>query len=264
MGAQPMRQALSLAAWLVYAALALPILIVMGASFTGGGYLQFPPDGLSLRWWRVMAEDPDMAQGFLVSARIAALTVVLSVPIGALGAIWLARMAPRSRTVMASLLTAPLSVPLVLTGFSLLVFFTQLGLLNEVGLVIGHTVVAVPYVLRSALASLSLSDQSLPRAAAIHGARPWQVIWHVMVPMMRPGLVSGGLFAFLASVNNIVISVFIAQPGVSPLPVVIFSRMENLAEPSVAAASSTVIVLTALLCLVLERRYSLFRSLAGR
>lgn len=148
---------------------------------------------------------------------------------------------------MASLLTAPLSVPLVLTGFALLVLFTQLGLLNEAGLVIGHTVVAVPYVLRSALASLSLCDHSLPRAAAIHGARPWQVIWHVMVPMMRPGLVSGGFFAFFASVNNIVISVFIIQPGSSPLPVVIFSRMEKLAEPSVAAASTTVIVLTALL-----------------
>lgn len=259
-----MNRAMSVAAWILYIALALPIVIVVGASFTGGGYLQFPPDGLSLRWWRVMLEEPDMMNGFVVSARIAVMTVLLSVPIGALAAIWLGRMSSGRRNLLAALLSAPLSVPLVLTGFALLVFFTQLGLLNEVGLVVGHTVVAVPYVLRSALASLSLSDASLPRAASIHGARPWQVIWHVMLPMMRPGLVSGGLFAFLASVNNIVISVFIAQPGMSPLPVIIFSRMENLAEPSVAAASTTVIVLTALLCLLLERRYSLFRSLAGR
>lgn len=259
-----MNQAMSAAAWVLYAMLALPILIVSGASFTGGGYLQFPPDGLSLRWWRVMIEDPDMWTGFKVSARVAALTVAMAVPVGALAAIWLGRMGPGRRNLLTALLSAPLSVPLVLTGFALLVFFTQLGLLNETGLVIGHTVVAVPYVLRSALASLSLSDPSLPRAAAIHGARPWQVIWHVMLPLMRPGLVSGALFAFLASVNNIVISVFIAQPGLSPLPVIIFSRMENLAEPSVAAASTTVIVLTALLCLVLEKRYSLFRSLAGR
>lgn len=259
-----MKALLNLSAWVIYAALLLPVLIVAGASFTGGGYLRFPPDGLSLRWWRVMIEDPDMTTGFLVSARIAFLTVLLSVPIGAFAAIQLSRLSPRWRNALATVFTAPLSVPLILTGFSLLVFFTQVGLLNEFGLVIGHTVVAVPYVLRSALASMSLADHSLPRAAAIHGARPWQVIRHVILPMMRPGLVSGGMFAFLASVNNIVISVFIAQPGDSPLPVVIFSRMENLAEPSVAAASTAVIVLTAILCLLLERRYALFRSLAGR
>lgn len=259
-----MKVVLGAAAWLVYGLLALPIVIVVGASFTAGGYLQFPPDGLSLRWWRAMAQDPDMTNGFLVSARVALLTLALSVSIGALAAIQLGRLSPRWRNLLAAAFAAPLSVPLILTGFSLLVFFTQVGLLNETGLVIGHTVVSVPYVLRASLASLSLSDYTLPRAAAIHGATPRQVIWHVMLPLLRPGLVSGGLFAFLASVNNIVVSVFVAQPGTSPLPVVIFSRMENLAEPTVAAASTTVVVLTAALCVLLEHRYALFRSLAGR
>lgn len=259
-----MRILLSAAAWLVYATLTVPIVIVIGASLTSGGYLQFPPDGLSVRWWRAMAQDPDMANSFIVSARVALVTVALSVAIGALAAIQLSRLSPSRRTALAAAFSAPLSVPLILTGFALLVFFTQVGLLNETGLVIGHTVVSVPYVLRSALASLSLSDHTLPRAAAIHGANPRQVIWHVMLPLLRPGLVSGGLFAFLASVNNIVISVFVAQPGTSPLPVVLFSRMENLAEPTVAAASTTVVLLTAVLCLLLERRYALFRSLAGR
>ncbi|MBN8943009.1 MAG: ABC transporter permease [Rhizobiales bacterium] len=253
-----------IAAWFTYALLLLPIVLVTGASFTAGGYLTFPPEGLSLRWWRVMVADPDMANGFLISFRVALLTLVLSVPIGALAAIQLSRLSPMLRTWLTAVFAAPLSVPLVLTGFALLVFFTQAGLLNETGLVIGHTVIAVPYVLRSALVSMSLSDPALPRSAAIHGAAPWQVIWHVTLPLLRPGLISGGLFAFLASINNIVVSAFLAQPGENPLPVVIFSRMENLAEPSAAAASAAVIVLTALLCLVLERRYALFRSLAGR
>jgi putative spermidine/putrescine transport system permease protein len=251
-------------AWVIYAALTLPIIMVIGASFTAGGYLSFPPQGLSLRWWTVMLNDYDMMNGFIVTARIALAAVLISVPTGALAAIFLARQTSGMRNLLAAAFTAPLSVPLVLTGFAFLVFFTQLSLLSELGLIIGHAVVIVPYVLRSALASLSLSDASLPRAAAIHGARPWQVIWHVSLPMMKPGLISGGLFAFLASVNNIVISVFMSQPGANPLPVVIFSRMENLAEPSVAAASTTVIVITALCCLLLEKRYALFRSLAGR
>lgn len=259
-----MDRSFTLAAYCVYALMVVPIIMVAGASLTAGGYLTFPPQGLSLRWWRAMIEDPDMVAGFVISARIALFTLALSVPIGALATIQLSRLSPAWRARTASVLSAPLSVPLVLTGFALLVFFTQVGLLNETGLVIGHTVVSVPYVLRSALVSTSLADPALPRSAAIHGASPWQVIWHVTLPMMRPGLISGGLFALLASLNNIVVSAFIAQPGVNPLPVVLFSRMENLAEPSVAAASTAVIILTALLCLILERRYDLFRSLAGR
>lgn len=259
-----MTRLVSGAAVVVYGLMIVPIVMVTGASFTAGGYLTFPPQGLSLRWWRAMVQDPDMMAGFLISARIALWTLALSVPTGALAAVQLSRMSPRWRTWLTSVLCAPLSVPLVLTGFALLIFFTQLGLLNETGLVIGHTVVSVPYVLRSALVSTSLADPSLPRSAEIHGASPRQVIWHVTLPMMRPGLISGGLFALLASLNNIVVSAFIAQPGVTPLPVVLFSRMENLAEPSVAAASATVILLTAAVCLILERRYDLFRSLAGR
>lgn len=259
-----MNRALNVVAYVMYAALILPVVFVIGASFTAAGYLSFPPPGLSLRWWQVMINDGEMMTGFWISAKIALLTVLVSVPVGAMAAIFLSQLSYRKRNILTTIFASPLSVPMVLTGFSLLVMLTQMGLLNQVGLVIGHTVISVPYVMRSALASMSLSDPSLPRAAAIHGAKPWQVIWYVIVPTLRPGLVSGGLFAFLASVNNVVISVFISQPGISPLPVVIFSRMENLAEPSVAAASTAVIMLTALCCLFLESRYQLFRSLAGR
>jgi len=264
MGAAAMIRFLNVAAWLVYALLAFPIILVVGASFTAASYLSFPPEGLSLRWWHVMFSDGQMLTGYIISARVALLTVAISVPVGALAAIFLSQFSNRSRNILTMIFASPLSVPMVLTGFSLLVLFTQIGLLNEQGLVIGHTIISVPYVLRSALASMSLTDASLPRAAAIHGARQWQIVWYVILPMLRPGLVSGGLFAFLASINNVVISVFIAQPGAVPLPVVIFSRMENLAEPSVAAASTLVIAVTAGCCLLLERRYALFKSLAGR
>ena len=259
-----MSRFLTVMAFLTYAALALPVFFVIGASFTSAGYLSFPPQGLSLRWWDVMINDREMMNGFWVSAYVAVATVLISVPVGALATIYLGQIPIRARNILVTFFASPLSVPMVLTGFALLVLLTQMGLLNQLGLIIGHTVISVPYVTRSALASMSLSDPSLPRAAAIHGARPSQVIWHVILPSLRPGLVSGGLFAFLASVNNVVISIFLVQPGTSPLPVVIFSRMENLAEPSVAAASTAVIVVTAVCCLILEKRYQLFRSLAGR
>jgi len=251
-------------AWLLYAVILTPIVMVAGASLTSGGYLTFPPQGISLRWWNEMMRDEELFQGLLISLRIAALTLLISIPTGALAAIYLNGLSTRWRLALVPVFTSPLSVPLVLTGFSMLIFFTRLDLLNEIGLVIGHVVVCLPYVIRSALVSLSLSDPTLPRAAAVHGASPRQVIFKVTMPMMRHGLISGGLFAFLASLNNIVVSIFIAKPGVNPLPVVLFSRMENLAQPSVAAASTMVIVMTALLCLILEWRYDLFRSLSRR
>ena len=259
-----MRRAVACLVYATYGVLLAPVIIVIGASLTAGDYLQFPPDGWSLRWYAALLRDREMMSGFVISIEVALATVLLCVPIGAAGAIYLNSLRPSVGSVVASLFLTPLSVPLVLTGFAMLVLFTKLQLLNVAGLIIGHTVVCVPYVLRTTLASLSLADPALPRVAAILGASPMRTVWHVIVPLLRPGLVAGALFAFLASFNNVVTSVFIAAPGSTPLPVVIFSRMDNLAEPSMAAASAVTILITAAACLVLEQRYALFRSLGGK
>jgi putative spermidine/putrescine transport system permease protein len=250
-------------AYAVYALLILPIVLVLGSSFTAGGYIRFPPEGLSLRWYQALLNDRDMVKGIWLSVEMALATVAVGLVIGTMAAIYLSGAGVRGRNVLASLFLSPLSVPLVLTGFAMLVLFTQLRLVNTLGLIIAHVVVTVPYVLRTVMASLSLSDPYLPRAAAILGASPWRVFWHVSLPLLRPGMVAGGLFTFLASFNNITISIFISSPGASPLPVVIFNRMENLAEPSAAAAASVVILLTAAGVLLLERWFSLFGSLLG-
>jgi putative spermidine/putrescine transport system permease protein len=250
-------------AHIVYVLLVLPILVVLGASLTAGSYIRFPPDGLSVRWYQAMFHDGDMVHGIWLSMEIALVAVAFALLIGTLAALYLSRLGPRSQNVLASLFLSPLSVPLVLTGFAMLVLFTQFRLVNMLGLIIGHIVVTVPYVLRTVMASLSLTDPFVPQAAAILGARPWQVFWHVILPILRPGLIAGGLFTFLASFNNVTISIFLSVPGASPLPVVIFNRMENLAEPSSAAAASVAIVLTAASVLVLEWRFSMFRSVLG-
>jgi putative spermidine/putrescine transport system permease protein len=249
--------------YFVYTALLLPIIFVLGASFTAGGYIRFPPDGLSFRWYVAMWNDADMMKGLLISLYIALITTVISLVIGTMAALYLVRLNSRGRQLMASLFLSPLSVPMVLTGFAMLVIFTQLGLVNGTGLVISHVVVTVPYILRTVMASLSLTDPFIPRAAAILGADPWRVFWYVVMPILKPGMLAGGMFTFLASFNNITISVFISSPGASPLPVVIFNRMENLAEPSAAAAATAVILLTAVGILILEQRFSLFKSLLG-
>lgn len=250
-------------AYLLYFALLLPVIVTVGSSFTAGDYLQFPPNGLSLRWYQAFFQDHEMMNGLWLSTLVAITSVAICVPVGATAAVFVMGMPLRWRNLLVSLFLSPLSVPLVLSGFGLLVLFTQLKLINAYGLVIGHAVICVPYVLRTALASMSLQDPSLPRAAAVFGAKPSQTLRYVTIPLMRPGLVPGALFVFLSSFNNVVTSVFIAPTGASTLPVVIFGRMDQLAQPSIAAASALTIGITAILCLFIEHRYELFRSLGS-
>lgn len=258
-----MARLLSVVVYALYAVLLAPVVVTLGASVTAGEYLQFPPNGLSLRWYAAFFGDGEMMAGLRLSLLVALTSVAICVPVGASAAIFVMELGGRWKSFLISCLLSPLSVPLVLSGFGLLVFFTRLNLVNTAGLIVGHAVICVPYVLRTVLASMSLTDGSLPRAASIFGARPFQVIRHVTLPLMRPGLVSGGLFVFLTSFNNVVTSIFISPTGAATLPVVIFGRMDQLAQPSVAAASAITIIMTALMCLVIEQRYALFRSLGG-
>lgn len=247
----------------IYALLLLPIVVLMGASLTAESFIAFPPQGLSWRWYEAFLADGEMVRGMGLSFLIAAATTAIAMVVGVMAALYLSRPETRWKAVTSSLFLSPLSVPMVLTGFATLVVFTQLGLVNGLGLVISHVVVTVPYMMRTVLASTSLSDRSLVRAAAILGAGPWRAFWHVTLPLMRPGIVAGSLFTFLASFNNVTTSVFLSSPGKGPLPVVIFNRMENLAEPSIAAAATVMIVITVVGILILERFVSLFGSLAG-
>ena len=246
----------------LYTFLALPVVCVVGASLTAGDFLSFPPHGLSLRWYAAFFADRELMRGTQISLTIAAATTMTAAIIGVCAALFIDGDPPQRR-LLSTLFLSPLNIPLVLTGFAMLVLFTRWNLVNVVGLFIGHVVVTVPYMMRTILSSPALGDPALPRAAAIFGASPISVFRHVTLPQLKPGLISGCLFVFLASLNNVALSVFLASPGASPLPVIIFNRMDNLASPSVAAGAALLIILTAGCVFLLERRYSLFGSIAG-
>jgi putative spermidine/putrescine transport system permease protein len=178
-----------------------------------------------------------------------------------MGALYLSKARGRIKESLASFFLAPLNVPAVMTAFALLLAFTQWHLINWAGLVIAHAVITVPYIVRSVLVSLAGQDPSIQRAASILGASPWRVFLHVTLPLIRPGVIAGGTFAFLISFNNVPISVFLASPGSAPLPVVLFNRMQWLAEPSVAAAATVTVLTTLAVMLALERRFSFYKSM---
>ncbi|MGE4240988.1 ABC transporter permease [Ramlibacter sp.] len=251
----------SCAAWLTYALIVVPLVMVIGASFTETRFITFPPQGFTFRWYDAALNDKALMGGLGLSAIVALAAVAISVVLGTLGALYLSRTAGRVKEIVSAFFLAPLNVPAVMTAFALLLAFTQWHLINVWGLVIAHAVLTLPYIVRSVLVSLAGQDPAIERAGAILGASPWRVFRHITLPLIRPGIVAGGTFAFLISFNNVPISVFLASPGSAPLPVVLFNRMQWLAEPSVAAAATLTVVTTLVVMLVLERRFSFYKSL---
>ena len=248
-------------AYLTYALILVPTAIVVASSFTTSQFIVFPPVGLSGQWYTRALADRELMAGLRLSLLVALGAVAVSLALGTMAALYLSRPSVRGRSALAAFFLAPLTVPSVMTAFALLLAFSSWGLINQPGLTIAHVVLTVPYIIRTVLVSLAGADPSLPRAAAILGANPWRVFWHVTLPLIRPGMVAGAVFAFLVSFNNVTISVFIASPGTSTLPVVLFQRMERFSEPTVAAAASTIVVSTIVIMLLLDRKLSLFQSL---
>lgn len=251
----------AVAAWITYALIVVPLVMVIGASFTETRYIVFPPRGFTLQWYRAAMADGALMRGLGLSAVVAAAAVALSLILGTSGALYLSRTAGRLKDFLAGFFLAPLNVPAVMTAFALLLAFTQWHLINVFGLVIAHSVLTLPYIVRSVLVSLAGTDPAIERAAAILGASPWRVFRLITLPLIKPGLIAGGTFAFLISFNNVPLSVFLASPGSAPLPVVLFNRMQWLAEPSVAAAATLTVLATLVTMLVLERRFSFYKSL---
>ncbi|MCD6672127.1 MAG: ABC transporter permease [Burkholderiaceae bacterium] len=248
-------------AHVTYAVLLLPVLMVIGASFTTTRYIAFPPVGLTGRWYGAALADDALVGGLWLSVNVALTSVALSAALGTAAALYVARPGARGREALAAFFLAPLNVPAVMTAFALLLAFTQWRLINWWGLVIAHVVLTMPYIIRSVMVSLAGQDPALGRAAAILGASPWRSFRYVTLPLIRPGVIAGAVFAFLISFNNVPVSVFIAAPGSAPLPVVLFNRMQWLAEPSVAAAATVTVLATVCAMLVLERRFSIYRSM---
>jgi len=163
------------------------------------------------------------------------------------------RMLPGSDAIT-SFLMAPLVVPSVVVGVALLQYFTLVGWRGSFfALILAHTIITVPYIVRSVLASLSGIDPSLEEAARVLGANGPSAFRLVTLPLIKPGLVAGALFAFVTSMENVPVTIFLASARQTTLPILIFSSVEMGVDPSVAAVSTLLIVATALVLLLAER-----------
>jgi putative spermidine/putrescine transport system permease protein len=241
-----------------------PIVLIAWVSFTPTSGLTLAFSEPSLRWYRELFGTREFLESFQQSLHLAVWTTAISMGVGTLAAYAVARFRFRGRDFVSALLLSPLMVPAVAIGISLVQFLSQMGIARGyLALVVGHVVVTLPYVIRIAGASLLGVDRNLELAAQDLGASWPRAIWSVTLPLARPGLLAGALFTFITSFDELTVSLFLAGVRVVPLPVRIYSYLETVIEPIVAAVSVLLVALSLASILLVEWLVGLERILGG-
>jgi putative spermidine/putrescine transport system permease protein len=248
------RNARRLYVTLVYGFLLLPVVVVILASLTTTSYLTVPPKGITLRWFWVVLGSREYIDAIFFSLALAVLATIGSMAIGTASAYALIRRAVPGSAFFSSFFMAPLIFPGVVVGVALLQFYSLVHMSGTfAGLVLAHMVITVPYMIRSILASLAGVDAEIEDAACVLGANRLTAFFKVTLPMIRPGVVAGGLFSFIISFDNIPVSIFLLGVRQMTLPVKIFTTVEYGVDPSVAAVSTILIIATSLFLVAAER-----------
>jgi putative spermidine/putrescine transport system permease protein len=224
--------------------LLFPMLVVVIISFSSVGYLRFPPPGFSLRWYAKLLDTPGWIESFWVTLQVGSLTMALATILGVPAAFALLRLPIRGKAALNGLLLMALITPAIIKGLATYLFFVPYGLINSVvGLACAHTVSALPYVVINVGASLKGFDDTLERAAIIHGARPLTAILRVTLPIIAPGILVGAVFAFLSSAQELLVAIFLLGTVRKPLAVKMWEGVRESVDPTIAAASSGVILM---------------------
>jgi putative spermidine/putrescine transport system permease protein len=261
-----MKAASVAAVTLILVFLAAPILVVVVASFSSASYLTFPPPAFGLRWYREYLGSAGWLNATSLSIGVAAAVVVLSAVLGTLAALGLAKLPPAARGLATALFLSPLIVPVIVVAIGIYYAFSHYGLIGSpLGLVLAHTCLAVPFVVTSVGASLAGLDRRLEQAAASLGATPWGTFRQITLPLIRPGVLVGALFAFITSFDELVVALFLSGSGAVTLPRRMWDDLRFAIDPTIAAVSTLTIVLTAALlggAQLLRRRGERLRAAA--
>jgi putative spermidine/putrescine transport system permease protein len=243
---------------LTFVFLLAPIVVVVVSSFNAVGVFSFPPKAFTTRWYQQI--DTSFYHAVYVSLIVGSITSVLAVLVGLPGALALVRGRFPGRDLLNAVALSPLMVPALVTGVALfqfsLVFWDVfgVGLGGTIpGLVIGHLTFAVPFVVRAVLASHTRFDLSLEEAAQNLGATPFQTFFHVTLPILKPGVTSGTIFAFLMSLDEVPISLFMGGGDATTLPVKIFTAIEIAFGGDILAVASLIVLASVVLMIVLDR-----------
>lgn len=242
--------------------LVAPTVIVIITSFTSAFSLRFPPPGYSLRWYAALVDAWQLHFAALNSLKIALWTTALSILLGVAAALGIARSKTLTAKVLDSVFMSPLVLPALAFGLSALMLFTALGLpASPMTLTIGHTIVCVPYVIRTTVAALAQLDPVLLESSASLGASRLYSFRRITLPLIRPGILAGGFIAFMSSFDNVPVSLFLRDARTDMLPIRMWTDLESRLDVTIAAASGVLIVFTVALMILMERIAGLSRRI---
>ncbi len=264
---------LRVTAFLVLLFLMLPIIVIMPLSFNAQpfftfteGMLSLDPEAYSMRWYQEIIDDQKWRIAIRNSFVVGIAAALIATTLGTLAAVGLASPWMPYKRLITALLLSPMIVPLIIIAAGMFFFYTQFNLVGTfAGLIIAHAALGVPFVIITVTATLSGFDRSLFVAGLSLGASPLKVFWDVVIPLIRPGVISGGLFAFVTSFDEVVLVLFLAGPEQRTIPRQMFSGLREQINPTILAVATLLVVLSAAMLFTLEalRRRSARLSGAG-
>lgn len=234
--------------------LVAPAFVMVPISFTQTSVLDWPPKGFSLQWYDAYVQSPVWVSATLRSIQVALLTAALSMLIGTPAAFGLMRGLKRGNALVLALLLSPLILPRIVIAVALFYLFSKLALIGSVtGLVLGHTILAIPYVVVSVMAVLKNYDQRYDNAAWSLGANRWRTLRHVTLPLLKGGLLAAFLFAFVTSFDELTLSLFVSGGMQATLPKQMWDSAILQVNPLLAAVSTLLLALIAVVLLLADR-----------
>jgi putative spermidine/putrescine transport system permease protein len=255
---------------LVLVFLIAPILAIMPLSFNSETFFSYPMPGFSTKWYVGEAgffTNPRWTDALKLSIIVAVATTALATFLGTFAALGLSRSRIPGRAAIMAVLISPMIVPVIISAIGLFFFYAYVGLNGTlIGIILAHTALATPFVVITVTATLMSFDRTLMRAGASCGAPPHTVFFKVVLPLILPGVISGALFAFVTSFDEVIVILFIGGPEQRTLPRQMFSGIREQISPTITAAASVLIVFSTILLVTVEllrRRGERLRGIKG-
>jgi len=238
---------------LVLIGLVVPVMAIIPISFTSDTMLSYPMPGMSLRWYHEFFHSVMWTLSMENSFIIAGATTVLATALGTLAALGLTLTNLPCKGLITGVMIMPMVVPIVITAVGIYFFFAQIGLANTyAGMILAHTALATPFVVITVTATLQGFNRNQVRAGASLGASPAAVFFKITLPQILPGVISGALFAFVTSFDEVVVALFIAGPEQYTLPRQMFAGIREKYNPTIAAVAAMMIVISVFLLVTIE------------
>lgn len=242
-----------------------PLAVIVLVSFTSKGYISMPFDGASLRWYRAILDAPELTNAFWLSTVLGLGSATVASALAVPAAIAVARHRFIGREALVALLLSPLMIPHVVLGVAFLRFFSFMSWTGSFGaLLFVHALIILPYSLRLTLGAVIGLERDAELAARSLGASRWTSFRRILLPLILPGVIGGWVLAFIQSFDEVTMTIFVATPGTTTLPVALYQRVSMLTDPVTTSVSTIMVIGTLILMFVLDRVVGLDTVLIGK